>query len=168
MTTTWLGTEGPGLQRTLALSPRVAERFTEMHRQVWCPPVADPVLLELARLRMAQLLGSEGDVRLRFRPAVDAGLSETKVAELQQWPTAPSFTETERAVVAFTELFVIDAHAVGDEQCAAVTAALPRAAVAGLTLALAVFEATIRLRLALGAGEAGPVVVVDPAIDPLQ
>jgi alkylhydroperoxidase family enzyme len=170
----WIGVEGPGstpLERALALSPRVGECFADLYRQVWCPPVADPVLLELARLRMAQLLGSDADLRLRFKPAADAGLSETKVADLPHWPTSPLFTEAERAVVAFAELFAIDAHAVGDEQCAAVTAALPRAAVAGLTLALAIFEATTRLRLGLGAGLAGPtggVVVIDPSVDPLQ
>jgi len=173
VTSTWLGVDEPGatpLARTLTLSPQVAARFAEMYRQVWCPPVADPALLELARLRMAQLLRSDADQRLRFKPAVDAGLTEAKVADLPQWSTSPVFSDAERAVVAFTELFVIDAHAVGDEQCAAVTAALPRTAVAGLTLALAIFEATTRLGLAFGVGATGPgpVIVVDPAIDLVQ
>jgi alkylhydroperoxidase family enzyme len=169
----WLGVEGPGatpLQRALALSPRVGECFADMYRQVWCPPVADPVLLELARLRMAQLLRSDADLRLRFKPAVDSGLPETKVAELSRWSTSPLFTEPERAVVAFAELFTIDAHAVGEDECAAVTAVLPRPAVAGLTVALAIFEASTRLRLALGAGLAAPtvgVVVIDPSVDPV-
>jgi alkylhydroperoxidase family enzyme len=153
----------------MALSPRTWERFVAMYQQVWCPPVADPVLLELARLRMAQLLQSDADLRLRFKPAADGGLTETKVAELPRWSTSPLFTEAERTVVAFTELFAIDAHAVGEEQCAAVTAVLPRPAVAGLTLALAIFEAAMRLRLALDAGPVAPtggVVVVDPSVDP--
>ena len=171
--TSWLGAEGPGATpfgRAVALAPLVSARFSEMYRGVWCPPVADPVLLELARLRMALLLRSGADVQLRFKPAVDAGLTETKVADLPRWATSPLFSDTERTVVAFTELFTIDAHAVDDDHCAALTAVLPRPAVAGFTLALAIFEATTRLRLALGTGTAAPaggVIVVDPSIDPL-
>jgi len=173
VTITWLGVEGSAavsLGQALALSPLVCERFGEMYRQVWCPPVADPVLLELARLRMAQLLRSDADLHLRFKPALDAGLTEAKVASLPSWSTSPLFSDAERAVVAFAELFTIDAHAVDDEHCAAVTAVLARPTVAGLTLALAIFEATARLRLALGTGTVTPtdgVAVVDPSIDPL-
>jgi alkylhydroperoxidase family enzyme len=169
----WLGVEGPGatpFERSMALSPQVSEQFAAMYRQVWCPPVADPVLLELARLRMAQLLRSGADLRLRFAPAAAAGLTEDKIAALPQWSTSPLFSAAERAVVAFAELFTIDAHAVGDDQCAAVTALLPRPDVAGLTLALAIFESTTRLRLAFGVdpvAEDGGVVLVDPALEPL-
>jgi alkylhydroperoxidase family enzyme len=169
----WLPAEALGatpMERTLTLSPEIYRRYLDMYRQVWCPPVADPVLLELARLRIAQLLRSDADLSLRFKPAVEAGLDEAKIAQLRQWPTSPMFTETDRAVLAFAEAFAIDAHAVNDEQCSAVTSALSRQAVAGLTMALAIFEATTRLRLGLGIGPAGSpneLVVVDPAVGSL-
>jgi alkylhydroperoxidase family enzyme len=171
MSASWLRAEAQGtmaFERALSLSPRVYERFLDMYRQLWCPPVADPVLLELARLRIAQLLRSDGDLRLRFKPAVQAGLDEAKIAEIRHWPTSGRFSEVERAVLAFTEQFVIDAHAMGDEQCAAVTTALDRRSVAGLTMAVAVFEATTRLRLGLGVSEpTDEVLVFDPAVDAL-
>jgi alkylhydroperoxidase family enzyme len=157
------------LARALALSPVVYERYVEMYRQVWCPPVADPVLLELARLRMAQLIRSDADLHLRLKPAIEAGLDEAKIAELRSWPTSPLFGDTERAVLAFTEAFAMDAHSVTDQQCAAVTTALPREQVAGLTIALAIFEAMTRLRLGLGVGPSDPAadtIVIDPAVDP--
>ena len=167
----WLSAEAPGettFERTLALSPRVYQRFADMYRRVWCPPVADPVLLELTRLRIAQLLRSECDLRLRFAPAARAGLEEAKVAEIAQWPTSRRFSETERAVLAFTEQFVMDAHGMDDEQCGAVVSALDRQSVAGLTVAVAIFEATTRLRLGLGIrSETDEVVMVDPAHDVL-
>ena len=36
----------------------------------------DPVLVEVCRLRIATLLGSKLDQSLRFKPAIEAGLTE--------------------------------------------------------------------------------------------
>jgi alkylhydroperoxidase family enzyme len=157
------------MEQAFALSPNVYDRFVTMYRQVWEPPSADPALLELVRLRVAQLLKADAELRIRHRPALDAGLTEEKVAALRSWPTSPLFSETEQAVLAFTEMFVIDAHAVTDEQCAAVDERLSNGDAASVTMALAIFEAMTRFRLALDAeppaGEG--VLVIDPATDPL-
>jgi alkylhydroperoxidase family enzyme len=157
------------MEQAFALAPDVYDRFAAMYRQVWEAPSADPALLELVRLRVAQLLRAGGELRIRHRPAIDAGLGEDKVAALRSWPTSPLFDDTERAVLAFTEMFVIDAHAVSDEQCAAVDERLSNEDAATFTMALAIFEAMTRFRLALGV-EPPPgddLVVVDPRTGPL-
>jgi hypothetical protein len=66
-------------------------------------------------------------------------------------------------------MFVIDAHAVSDEQCAAVDQRLSDGDAATLTMALAIFEAMTRFRMALGVEppDGDGVLVLDPATDPL-
>jgi alkylhydroperoxidase family enzyme len=151
------------MDRVFGLVPDIHDRFRDMERAVWDPPVLDPALLELARLRIAQLLRATGDLRFRHRPAMDAGLSEEKIAALRDWPTSPLFTEAERAVLSFTEVYVMDAHAVDDEQCARLNACFSGNQLAGLSMALAIFDATVRFRAALGIHPDGDgVLLVDP------
>ena len=157
------------MEQAFALSPNVYDRFVAMYRQVWQPPSVNPVLLELTRLRVAQLLRAEAELRIRHKPAIDAGLTEEKVAALPHWPTSPLFDDTERAALAFTEMFVIDAHSVTDEQCAEVDQRLSNTEAATFTMALAIFEAMTRFRLGLGV-EPPPgdgLLIVDPQVDPL-
>src|ERR1700730_879421 len=73
-----------------ALLPRAATAVADLHRTVWT--LADPVLLELSRLRLATLLGFEAGLRLRSDRASAAGLGEDKIAALASWPTSPRFS----------------------------------------------------------------------------
>jgi alkylhydroperoxidase family enzyme len=75
---------------------------------------ADPIIVELCRLRMAQLLGCEFDLSIRYRRARDAGLSDAKVAALPQYATAPEFSDRERACITFAEQYVIAASGITD------------------------------------------------------
>ena len=84
----------------------------------------DAPLVELCRLRMATILGSALDLGLRFQPAVDAGLSEAKIAELANYTNSPLFTECERLCIGFAELFVIQSSSIGDADVAEVQTAL--------------------------------------------
>ena len=81
---------------------------------------ADPVLVELCRLRMAHLLDSDFDRSLRYQPAVTAGLTEAKIADIGNYGTSALFTECERQCLAFAELFVIQSSSIGDEDVARV------------------------------------------------
>jgi alkylhydroperoxidase family enzyme len=77
----------------------------------------DPVLVELCRLRIAQLVESAFDQSLRYRPAVEAGLTEEKVQALADYPTSDLFSPRERAVLEFTEQWVIQSSSISDEDC---------------------------------------------------
>ena len=69
---------------------------------------ADRDLLELARLRLAVLLGVESE-----RSAPPWGdVDEAKVAMLADWPEAEVFDDRDRAALALTEQFAIDVTAV--------------------------------------------------------
>lgn len=78
---------------------------------------ADPVLAELARIRIAQLVESAFDSGLRYEPAIEAGLTEEKIAAITDYPTSELFTERERAALEFTEQFALQSSSISDEDC---------------------------------------------------
>jgi alkylhydroperoxidase family enzyme len=111
------------------------------------------VLLELARLRIATLLGNRSEQRRRSARARDAGLTEEKLAALPTWPTSPDFSACERAGLSFAEQFVVDANGVTDEQVADLTAHLGVAGCYAFVEAVSVVETFQRACLTLGVEE---------------
>ena len=91
---------------TLAEHPRVAASLAAAHVAAWA--VVDPVVLELCRLRLAQLFGDAAESARRTPAAVAAGLDESMVRELPAWPRSPRFGPRERACLAFCEQFFVD------------------------------------------------------------
>ena len=70
-----------------AVSPDAGAALSDVVAAAW--DSTDPALLELARLRIAKLLGHTADLHRRSRRAIDAGLSEEKVRDVTSWPTSP-------------------------------------------------------------------------------
>jgi alkylhydroperoxidase family enzyme len=136
------------LSAVLGLTPGVRDRYLDLEASVWSGDVS-PALLELCRLRVAHLLGDAGAGDERTPKAAAAGLDGAKVAELAQWPTSPRFDATERAALSYAETYVIDAHAVTEQQCAELNAVLTEPEVTTLITAVAVFDAMSRFRVAL-------------------
>jgi alkylhydroperoxidase family enzyme len=152
-------------ERVFALRPNLFEDFRRFYALLWEQKLVDPVILELCRLRIAQIHGCEAELRLRYQPALDAGLGEEKIAALQDASHSPAYSEAERACVAFAELFAIDPQAIDDEDAARVVAALGDAGTVALVEALALFDGFMRFRLVLGVEppEASRVVVPAPS-----
>jgi alkylhydroperoxidase family enzyme len=111
---------------------------------------SDPALLELARLRIATLLRNEEELTRRSTLARQAGLSEDKLAQLAAWPTSSLFTSRERACLALTEQFVMDANGVTEAQVAQVTEHLGGAGCYAFVEGLSAMEAFQRACLVLG------------------
>jgi alkylhydroperoxidase family enzyme len=119
--------------------------------QALVPQVTDPVLAELARLRMAQLLGDAAGLERRSQAALDHGLDEETIADLPQWPVSDRYSARERDCLALAEQYVIDVSAVTDAQTGAVLAHLGAAGLYGFVQALYAIDESIRLELALAA-----------------
>ena len=134
------------LARVLAEQPDVAQSLETLHEAAWS--VADPVLLELSRLRIAKLLGCVVEQELRTEAAVSAGLDEATVAEVVAWPTSERFGPRERACLAFCEQFVIDVAGMSDDLAFAVSDELGPQAFRDFVSALLVVEQRQRLGLA--------------------
>ena len=143
----WLLDRPAERAEVLELRPELAEAHAALLEAVWAGPVPASTL-ELCRLRMAQLLDARRALTERSPQA--AGLDEACVAGLNRWASDASFDDAERACLAFTELFVVDHHAISDAQAAAVVAALGEPGFVALTTALAVWENQHRLDIALG------------------
>ncbi len=148
---TWL----PGLpgadtdwDRLAALSPEAGVALAAVVAAAW--EENDPVLLELARLRIATLLGNTAELARHSTTAKAAGLTDAKVADLAAWPTSPRFTARERACLSLTEQFVIDANGVTDAQVADVTEHLGVAGCYAFVEAVSVLETFQRACLTLG------------------
>ena len=109
--------EGPTeLDRVWGLRPE----YFALFMQDYGKSVAriDPVILELCRLRVAQMVESEFDQALRYRPAREAGLDEAKIAALVDYPTSALYSERERILLEFTEQWVIQSSSIDDDDVA--------------------------------------------------
>jgi alkylhydroperoxidase family enzyme len=156
---TWLGVEAPGrtaVERVLGLRADLHAEVATWYGHVWDPPVCDPVILELVRLRLAQLHGCREQQAVRYALPRERGLTEDRASAVSRWATDPSFSAAERAAIAFAELFVIDVHAVTDDDVEAMRQHLSDTEIAGLCNALAVWDGFMRVRVLLGADEPPP------------
>jgi alkylhydroperoxidase family enzyme len=151
VTTTWFEEQRAGdsdWDRFAARWPEAFGALSDLVTAAW--DENDPVLLELCRLRTATLLGFHAEQSRRTQRARAAGLVEAKVGQLPTWPTSPSFTDAERACLALTEQFVIDANAVTDEHVAEVTRRLGPTGCYAFVQALSVIETFQRACLTFG------------------
>jgi len=140
---TWLPETAPGanpLERVFGLRPNLFEAWRGFAQIFWEKRLLDPVLLELVRLRVAQMHEARFPLASRRPEARAAGLDEAKLAELEHWWRSPSFTEAERACLRFAEQFVLDAKGMSDEQARPVIAALGAKGAVALVEALAIFD----------------------------
>src|SRR5579859_1334579 len=111
-----------GLSR---LRPEACGLLTALNERVW--QVGDPVLLELVRVRVAQLIGNPVAVRARA--------------------PASAASPTEQDVVDLTEQFVIDVGGTTEEMRAGLTARFGADGARDLVTAVYVVEFTQRLQL---------------------
>ncbi|MBY0278849.1 carboxymuconolactone decarboxylase family protein [Candidatus Binatia bacterium] len=136
------------LDELLGLSP-AAETLRAYDVALWRDPATDPLLLELCRLRLAQLLGLDPASRRPAPAAIAAGLDPARVSELARWPTSPLFGTRERAALAFAEQWFLDPSGMTDDDCAVLRGAIGEPGCAAFTMGLALSEAMLRLELVL-------------------
>ena len=116
------------------LHPEGASELERLNAAAWAS--ADPAMLELCRLRVAQMLAN--------RAALE-GIDEAKLAELDRWETSTAFTDAERASLAFTEQFVISVSSITQAQVDALLAHSSPEDVRSFTAALYAVELSQRL-----------------------
>jgi alkylhydroperoxidase family enzyme len=152
--------------RVLDLRPDLAAPYRDFIGLFWDRRLVDPVVLELCRLRVAQLLGCASELADRNRPALAAGLTEAQVSRLAGWPTATDFSAAQRAALGYAEQFVLDPHGVDDAMRAELREHFTDAECVALTEAFALFDGFARIRRILG-DHASPQVAaqtVDPPV----
>jgi len=143
---------GDPFERVFSLRPNLFEAWRDFSSLFWTRRLVDPVVLELCRLRVAQLLGARHPQSLRTPEALAAGLSEDRVAVLPSWWSHQGFSATERACLRFAEQFVLDAKGITDADAAAVVGALGDAGTVAFVEALAIFDGFSRFCCSLDVG----------------
>jgi alkylhydroperoxidase family enzyme len=139
----WLPESGPGrddFERVFALRPNLFEAWREFAGLFFAKRLVDPVVLELCRLRIAQLHGARQPLSLRTAEARAAGLDEAKIAALDAWWRSPGFSDLERSCLRFAEQFATDAGGLSDDEARPVVTALGDAGTVAFVEALAVFD----------------------------
>lgn len=129
----------------LGLCPELQADLEAFTRLIATRRPVDPMLLELCRIRVAQILGCAGEADR----SVFAALPATRIGALDDWQRSDAFSAVERACLTFAENFVLDPHAISDADAAAVTARLSPAEMVAFVEALALFDGFTRLRLIL-------------------
>jgi len=144
---------GPGalFDDVIDARPKYAAALRDVEAALWSQSLVSQITLELCRLRIAALLGCEAALRHRTPEALTAGLDETVVASLPQWPTDPDFDSCLRACLGYTEQLLIDAQGVSDELASVVIDEIGEGGFLVLTYACGLFETTQRARLILRA-----------------
>lgn len=137
-----------------SLRPELYADYRAFADLFWSRRLVEPVILELCRIRVAQILGCAAEERRRTPQAVAAGLDEELVAAVADWKGSPRLSDAQRACLRLAEGFVLDPHGVSDADAAAVAAHLPPKEMMALIEALAVFDGFTRFRLILGVEEA--------------
>jgi len=152
------------------LRPEACGLLTALNERVWRG--GDPVLLELVRVRVAQLIGNPAAARARCALA-GTGV-EAKLAALPGYPYSPLFSSAERAVVSLAEQFVMDVGGTTEDMRAELTGRFGADGARELVTAIYVVEFTQRLQLIAARllddapGPVNPLAPVDASLDAYQ
>jgi alkylhydroperoxidase family enzyme len=137
------------LERVLDKRPELHEYVAGAVGDVWSAGIVDPVILELCRLAVAETHRCRSELAIRYREAVEAGLTAEKISALASYERSELFSETERACLRFAEQYALDAHRVGNEAFEDLRTHLTDAQVVTLVYSLVVFDGLARLRAIL-------------------
>jgi AhpD family alkylhydroperoxidase len=134
------------LPRALSrLQPDACALLVALNERVW--QVSGPGLLELVRVRVAQLIGKPAALRVRAPDADGTAVPVSKLLALPDYPGSPLFSATERDILAFTEQFLMDVGGTDATARAGLIAHFGPDGARELVSAIYVVEFTQRLQL---------------------
>lgn len=108
--------------------------------QCWLEEQLPAQVLELCRLRIAQLYQCDAELAMRREEAVAAGLTENKISRLSHWFEDTMFTEWEKACIEAAELYAQSPPAITEALAAEIIDLMGEPAYIALLDALAVFN----------------------------
>jgi alkylhydroperoxidase family enzyme len=123
------------LFRMLAGSERMLKEFVDLGNQILFRSQLDPVLREIAILRVGVLSGASYEVHQHERIGRTVGMTEALIAATRVGPAATDLDEIQRSVMRFTDDVVANVRA-GDETFDAVAAVLSARELQELTLTI--------------------------------
>lgn len=135
--------------RMLAGSPGLLRAFTRLGNHILLTSPLDPLLRELAIVRVGLLSGAAYEVHQHDRIARSVGASDELIAALREGPDAAAFDDAQRAVLRFTDDVVANVRA-GDDTLAAAIAVVGEAGVQELVVTIGYYMLVSRYLETIG------------------
>ena len=148
----WLRQTLPGdtpLDQVLGHRSNLHRSYQDFYQLFWERELLPPRILELCRLRIAQLYKCRAELAAPSSAALGVECSPQFLRRLANWHREPEFDDGERACLEVAELFVQDPHAISDELASAAIARLGEAGFVALAEALAMIDSRVRIQCML-------------------
>ena len=135
----------------LAHQPEIAESFFALYGRFWGSDVLSARIKEVARMRNARVTECGFCRNVRFDKAVAEGLREEVVDDIKDgYETSPRLTDTEKAVLTFTDALIHDPDLLTSDARAALQRHLTPAQIAELGLGVTLFLALAKALITMG------------------
>ncbi len=135
----------------LAHQPEIAESFFALYGRFWGSDVLAARTKEVARMRNARVTECGFCRNVRFDKAVAQGLGEEVVDDItDSYETSAKLTDTEKAVLKFTDALIHDPDLLTDDARAALRKHLTPAQIAELGLGVTLFLALAKALITMG------------------
>ena len=135
----------------LAHQPEIAESFFALYGRFWGSDVLAARIKEVARMRNARVTECGFCRNVRFDKAVAQGLGEEVVDDITDgYETSDKLTDTEKAVLKFTDALIYDPDLLNGNAKAALQRHLTPAQIAELGLGVTLFLALAKALITMG------------------
>lgn len=134
----------------LGLVPETLEPYMALNRMIWERGPLKSAEIEVARLRNARKVGCVFCKSVRYDIARADGLSEERVAMIEDDYRQSALSEREKLILAFTDQYLNDPAGLDEALKAALQAAFSAEELVHLSLAVAHFNGFSRCAVALG------------------
>jgi alkylhydroperoxidase family enzyme len=135
----------------LAHQPEIAESFFALYGRFWGSDVLAARIKEVARMRNARVTECGFCRNVRFDKALGEGLREDVVDDITDgYETSARLTDTEKAVLKFTDALIHDPELLTGDAKAALQRHLSPAQIAELGLGVTLFLALAKALITMG------------------
>lgn len=152
-----------GMMRMLAHTPEIAKGMLAFSGALFGNRTLPRRLVELVRLRVAFHNQCRSCMAIRYRSAIDDGMTEGMVCSLERPQDAPDLTAAEKAAVRYADLSSTDHLAIGDAEFDALRLHFSEAQIVELGMFIAFFIGFGRLSAAWDMTEELPEAFQDKA-----
>jgi AhpD family alkylhydroperoxidase len=143
----------PDIVTALMLRPTFAQAVGAMNDACFNSSL-DWRLHELLRMRIAVINGCQTCLTWRTPAAIEAGVTEPLLAAVAEWRTSDLYTDREKVVLEFTELFCGESVMISDELMARVEQHFDAGEIVELALVIGKYLSQGRFMQVLGLDDA--------------
>ena len=149
----------------LAHQPELLRAFLRLYGTLWSHGVLDHPTKEVARLRNARVTGCNYCRNVRFAVARQEGLTEERVALINDRFEESALDERHKLVIRYADAFLVDPHTLTDEVRADMLRHFTPEQIVELTAGLALFMGFSKIAVVLGQEPASMPTTVVPTPD---